>query len=148
MKKRFIEIVILLIALLIIFLATDTVTDIFYPKSKHIHLEQTMVSTFWEQRGIHKRTCKHIQWLFVAVTDYESVEILQYYEERWNRQPKPSHPALAEAEYQGRFFAIFSFITSNFELSMDKYLGYVTQSIPLKEYSIGTHLYICRLEDW
>lgn len=151
MNKRlvstFIGIVILLIVFPLIFLVIDVVTDI-YPKSKDIRLNQTMVSNFRQQTGVHKRTCRHVQWFFVARSNYEPAEILQYYEDEWNRETKPVSPLLAGSEHQGRFFSIFSFTTSKFELSMEKYLGYTTQNITLKEYVIGNHLYICSLEDW
>lgn len=150
-KKRLVGIltgfVFLLLVLPILLWAVNFVRDI-YPKSSSIHLQKPLASRFWEQRGLHKRECEHVRWFFVAVAEYEPTEILQHYQEMWKREARPPHPALVELEYQGRFFAIFNIHTSNFELSMEKYLGYTTQSVPQKEYTIGTHLYVCRLEDW
>jgi hypothetical protein len=151
MKKRTASIlagiVLLLFVSPILFWAISTKTDI-YPKSKGVHFKKLMISKFWELRGVDRRECKHVEWSFIAIADYEPTELLQNYGAIWNRMPKPGHPALAGSIYRGRFFAIFSFITPKFELSMEKYLGYTTQNIPLKEHTVGTHLYICRLDNW
>lgn len=143
----FIGIVLLFVALPVMMLTLDVARDI-YPKSSNVRLNQTMMSTFREQQGVHKRTCRRFRWFFVTMASYEPKEILLHYKEQWNKEPNPVSSMLVESEHQGRFFSIFSFTMLNVELSMEKYLGFVTQNKNPKEYTIGNYLFLCKLENW
>ncbi len=151
MKSRtasvFTWIIVLLLISPIIFWVISESAEI-YPESSSIHFKKPMVSRFWEQRGVHKRECVRIHWSFVAIAEYTPSELLQYYENRWRREPRPSSPLLSNSDYQGRFFAIFSFIASRFEISQEKYVGYNTKNISPLEYEIGNYLFFCKLDDW
>lgn len=109
-----------------------------------------MVSTFKEFQGVHKRECKQTQLFFVAMSDYRSVEIIQYYEEKWKREPKHIYLGRVDSGHQGVFFPIFNFTIIKFEMSMEKYLGYTMQDFSFfpKEYTIGYYLNLCVIENW
>ena len=151
MKSRaahiFTWVIIVLLISPILFFVMNGSAEI-YPKSSFIHFRKPMFSRFWEQRGVHKRECARIQWSFVAIAEYTPSELLQYYEDRWRRKPNPGSPLLANSDYQGRFFPIFSFVTSNFEISREKYIGYNTENITPLEYEIGNYLFVYKLDDW